>query len=153
MSTDNALPCQILIKSSLSGRISYVKAREFAIFDFVLLYLRAHQWSCSFNEGWQESFKVGQKHCLGIIPNYWIKCTFTSVSQALWMAKITTVSLNTIICNTIINLLNHIETDRVQYWSFLLKWLNKAYGQHLQQKYKDTSQHKDFFLLIYSTVL
>ena len=76
-STDKVLafPGQILIKSSLSGIISRIKAREIAIFDLGLLHLqtyqyknRSHQCSCSFNGGWQDYFTVGQKRCLDMIP-------------------------------------------------------------------------------------
>ena len=64
------------------------------------------------------------------------------------MTKMTTVSLDTIICNTIINLLSDIETGSLQLNA--IKMLNKAYDQHIQDTNYDASQHKGVFLLIYS---
>ena len=61
------------------------------------------------------------------------------------------LSLNTIICSTIINLLNDIETGRVQYLSWMLKkgWIkpmSSIYNTQIRMHFSI----KVFFLLIYS---
>ena len=66
------------------------------------------------------------------------------------MTKTTTVSLNTIICNTIINLLNDIKKAKVQYWSRMLKSWIKPIGSIYSTQIRMNLSMKVFSLLIYS---